>query len=333
MKEFVTKKSNYVVCEDIIETFRNSFIDFVFVFSYFHDVMHLGSCYMDNIKTKIINDNPRFLNMYNMQNVNYLIRSINDINDNNNRYNEYYFDKYQTVYRMHDNGNFFRLYSTLVNWNNNPLYNKDSRNLHLFKTNTRKLRGSVTHDMTLYVRGLTWTGEKAIDTVADMANEIGEFDFKKLFKIDILSPRNNQFFRLMCNCYKNWLFRNSGYNGIENFSDISKLFDTDFFYDHIIDTLSLIHQKYSYEFPDNGTQYKESKIFDNYEFRIQTRKSLETYYQTLETENPHIYHSYGPYTNYKFFFENGTVKIISEKPRNFRQGITNGFGTSASNII
>ena len=178
---------------------------------------------------KIVNDNPRFLNMYNLSNVNYLIRSINDINDNNNRYNEFYFNKYQTIYRLHEDGNFFRLYATLINWNNNPLFNKDMRNLQLFKRETDKLRGTVTHEKTMMVRGLTWTGEKTIDTVADMANEIGQFDFSKLLKIENLSPRNVQFFKLMCNCFKNWMFRNAGFNGLESFSDIGRLFDTDFF--------------------------------------------------------------------------------------------------------
>ena len=54
LKEFVMKKTNYLVCEDVIETFRNNFIDFVFVFTYFHDVMHLGSSYMDDIKKKLL---------------------------------------------------------------------------------------------------------------------------------------------------------------------------------------------------------------------------------------------------------------------------------------
>ena len=217
IKEFVQNKSNYVISDDIVETFRNSFIDFIYVFTYYHDVFHLSSCFMDSIKTKIINDNPRFLNNFNMHKVNGLVRSISRQNANNNRYNEYFFDKYQTVYRMHDNGNFFRLYSTLVNWNNNPLFNKDTRNLHMFKNMTRRFRGSVTDAMTLEIRGLTWTGEKTIDTVADMANEIGQFDFTKLFKMIVLGPRQNKFFRLMINCFKNWLFRNAGYNGMECF--------------------------------------------------------------------------------------------------------------------
>lgn len=190
---------------------------------------------------------------------------------------------------MHDNGNFFRLYSTLVNWNNNPLFNKDTKNLNLFKQTARRLKGSITDDMLTEVRGLNFTGEKNIDTVSSMAAEIGDFDFCKLFKMNIPSSRNAEFLRLMSNCFKNWLFRNSGLNGLETFSDISKLLDPDFFYDHMIETLGLIHQKYQYEFPDNGMQYKYSKIFENYDFKIQTRKSLESYYQDLELRTPKVY--------------------------------------------
>ena len=133
LKQFVCKKSNYLFPDDIIETFRNSFVDFVFVFSYYHEIMHMESSYIETIKTKIINDNPRFLNMFNMENINYLMHFITTINDNNNRYTEFFFNKEQTCYRMHDNGNCFRLYSTLVNWNNNPLFNKDTKNLNMFK--------------------------------------------------------------------------------------------------------------------------------------------------------------------------------------------------------
>ena len=93
----------------------------------------MESSYIETIKTKIINDNPRFLNMFNMENINYLMHFITTINDNNNRYTEFFFNKEQTCYRMHDNGNCFRLYSTLVNWNNNPLFNKDTKNLNMFK--------------------------------------------------------------------------------------------------------------------------------------------------------------------------------------------------------
>ena len=138
---------------------------------------------------------------------------------------------------MHDNGNFFRLYSTLVNWNNNPLFNKDTNNLHMFKQTVRRLNGPITDVMLTEVRGLNFTGEKNIDTVTSMATEIGDFDFSKLFKMNILSTKNAEFFRLMCNCYKNWLFRNSGLNGLQTFSDISKLLDPDFFYDHVVETV------------------------------------------------------------------------------------------------
>ena len=138
---------------------------------------------------------------------------------------------------MHDNGNFFRLYSTLVNWNNNPLFNKDTNNLHMFKQTVRRLNGPITDVMLTEVRGLNFTGEKNIDTVTSMATEIGDFDFSKLFKMNILSTKNAEFFRLMCNCYKNWLFRNSGLNGLQTFSDISKLLDPDFFYYHVVETV------------------------------------------------------------------------------------------------
>ena len=97
----------------------------------------------------------------------------------------------------------------------------------------------------------------------------------------------------------------------------------------MIETLGLIHQKYQYEFADSGMQNKFSKIFENYDFKIQTRKSLEAYYRDLELRTPKVYESRKPYTTYKFYFENSTIKIISEKPRNFRQGITNGMGTTA----
>ena len=97
LREFVSKKSNHVTSEEAIETFRNTFIDFVYVFTYYHDVMHLESDYMDDIKKKIVSDNPRFLNTYNPRNTNYLMRFIREVNDNNNRYNEFYFNKYQTI--------------------------------------------------------------------------------------------------------------------------------------------------------------------------------------------------------------------------------------------
>ena len=332
LKEFVVKKSNYLISGETVESFRNNFIDFIYVFTYYHDIMHLNSSYMDEIKKKIVTDNPRFLNSYNTHNVTNLLRSISDVNDNNNRYNEFFFNKYQTIYRLHEDGNFFRLYSMLVNWNNNPLFNKDMRNIALYKRECEKLRGTITHEKSMIVKGLTWTGEKGIDTMADMANEIGEYDLRKLFKVNNLSSRNQQFFKLMANCFKNWLFTNSGFNGLDNFSDIGRLLDTDFFYEHVIDTLKLIHTKYTYEFIDEGTHYKESKLFENYAFRIQTRKSLESYYSNLELERPTTYTSNGPFTSYKYFFENGTIKIISEKPRNFRAGFENGLGTSATNF-
>lgn len=331
LKEFVVRKCNYNVTEDIVESFRNNFIDFVFVFTYYHDIMHMNSAFMDEIKKKIVDSNPRYLNSYTEHNVINLIRTIADVNDNNNRYNEFYFNKYQTIYRLHEDGNFFRLYSILVNWNNNPLFNKNMRNIAQFRRDCEKLRGEVTHEKSELVRGFNWTGEKVIDTMASFASEIGDYDLKKLFKLDNLSPNNQQFFKLMANCFKNWLFVNSGFNGMENFSDISRLLDSDFFLDHVIDTLKLVHTKYTYEFIDNGTQYKESKLFENYAFRIETRKSLERYYQNLEMERPTVYTSYGPFTTYKFLFENGTVKIMSEKARNFRRGTENGFGTTATN--
>ena len=331
LKEFIIKKCNHNITEDTVESFRNNFIDFVFVFTYYHDIMHLNSAFIDEIKKKIIDDNPRYFNSYTESNLINLLASIADINDNNNRYNEIYFNKYQSIYRLHEDGNFFRLYSILVNWNNNPLFNKNMRNIASFKRDCEKLRGEITHEKTELVKGFTWTGEKVIDTVASMATEIGDYDLRKLFKLDILSPRNQQFFKLIANCFKNWLFVNSGFNGMENFSDISRLLDTDFFQEHVIDTLKLVHTKYTYEFLDNGTRYKESKLFENYAFRIQTRKSLESYYHNLEMERPTVHTSYGPFTSYKFLFENGTVKIMSEKVRNFRAGIVNGFGTTATN--
>ena len=97
LKQFVVKKSNYLFPDDMIENFRISFIDFVYVFSYYHDIMHMESSYMETIKTKIINDNPRFLNMFNMSNVNSLIFYLKSINDNNNRYSEFFLIKNKHV--------------------------------------------------------------------------------------------------------------------------------------------------------------------------------------------------------------------------------------------
>lgn len=99
----------------------------------------------------------------------------------------------------------------------------------MFKQTVRRLKGPITDEILTEVRGLNFTREKNIDTVTSIAAEIGDFDFLKLFKRNILTSRNAEFFRLMSNCFKNWLFRNSGLNGLETFSDISKLLDPDFF--------------------------------------------------------------------------------------------------------
>ena len=88
------------------------------------------------------------------------------------------------------------------------------------------------------------------------------------------------------------------------------------------ETLSLIHQKYQFNFTDD-MQYKFSKLFENYDFKIETRRSLETYYTNLELTQPKMYNSYGPYTHYKFVLENNTVRILSEKAGNFRQHCIN----------
>lgn len=95
------------------------------------------------------------------------------------------------MYRLRENSNFFRLYSTLLNWNNNPLFNKDRFNLNLFETTAKNLRGPVTSDMLAEVRGLNWNGEKDIDHIKDVAVEIDNMDFKKLFKMGQLNTRNS----------------------------------------------------------------------------------------------------------------------------------------------
>ena len=133
------------------------------------------------------------------------------------------------MYRLRENSNFFRLYSTLLNWNNNPLFNKDRFNLNLFETTVKNLRGPVTSDMLAEVRGLNWNGEKDIDHIKDVAVEIDNMDFKKLFKMGQLNTRNSQFFTLMSNCFKNWLFHNSGLQGMETLANIDKLLDPHFF--------------------------------------------------------------------------------------------------------
>ena len=63
MKQFVTKKTNFCITDDFMESFRPTIIDFIYVFSYYNEVMHLTSPYMDSIRNKIISDNPRFLNV------------------------------------------------------------------------------------------------------------------------------------------------------------------------------------------------------------------------------------------------------------------------------
>ena len=130
--------------------------------------MHLTSPYMDSIRTKITSDNRRFLNIYNQHNINYLLRTVRSLHDNNNRYNEYYFDKFLTVYRLRDNSNFLRLYSTLLNWNNNPLFNKYQKNLHYFEETTKKLKGTVISEMAAEVRGYCLSNPRqTISTLTD----------------------------------------------------------------------------------------------------------------------------------------------------------------------
>ena len=101
--------------------------------------------------------------------------------------------------------------------------------MRLFETTAKLLKGPVTDEMLAEVRGLNWTGEKSIDTIKDVAVEIDNMDFRKLFKTSELNTRNSQFFILISNCFKNWLFRNSGLLGLETIRDLDKLFDTDFF--------------------------------------------------------------------------------------------------------
>ena len=86
------------------------------------------------------------------------------------------------------------------------------------------------------------------------------------------------------------------------------------------ETLALIHQKYQYNFPDD-MQYKYSKRFENYDFKMETRRSLEQYYSNLEITDPKVYHSYGPYTHYKFVFENNSIIILSEKYGCYRRQV------------
>ena len=110
MKEFVTRKTNHCIVDDFLESFRSPFIDFIYVYTYYYQIVHMKSPYMESIRSKVIADNSRFLNLYNTHNISYILKTVRNLNDKNNRYNEYYFDKFSTVYRLRENSNFLRLY-------------------------------------------------------------------------------------------------------------------------------------------------------------------------------------------------------------------------------
>lgn len=225
-----------------------------------------------------------------------------------NRYNEHYFDELNTFWRLKQNTNFLRLYTMLINWNNNPLYLKDEDRLHLFQEAcVDKISGDITKEKELIVTGYNYNGESLICTEAQVGIEIEKINIIKLFNFDSVNGDNLKFFSLMVNAFKNFLFHYSGLKGIQTLDDISyKLMDKNFFYEHVIEVLNFIKKPLPHIFEH---KYNFSSIFSNYNQRCVSRIAKNLEHSVEESEFQYSY--YNMYGFYNYTIENNNVNIKS----------------------
>ena len=91
--EWVSECTNWIVRDDEIESFRNTFIDFLYLFQYFHDVTHFQSRNVDQIFNAIKEFNSEyFWPVANMNDMKHIRKFLNQQMINRNCYTELYFN-------------------------------------------------------------------------------------------------------------------------------------------------------------------------------------------------------------------------------------------------
>ena len=127
--EWVSETPNWIVRPDEIDSYRQTFIDFLFLFQYFHNVTHYQSRKVDII----FNDIKEFNSEYfwpatNMNDMKHIRKFLKNQQINRNCYTELYFNSKLVTEELMNNTHFLRLYSSLIKFNNNPNFRKFKEN-------------------------------------------------------------------------------------------------------------------------------------------------------------------------------------------------------------
>ena len=231
---WVTQCPNWIVRNDDIESYRTRFIDFLYLFQYFHDVVHFQSRNVDKIFDSIKAFNSEyFWPASNMHDMKHIKKFLNTQIINRNCYTEVYFNPKIVTDELMANTHFLRLYSSLTSFNNNPHFRKFKDNLELFNNSIKHFEDEDHERVTDYINALNLNGEKIVLTRDLMWLTIDNICLGRIFKIYQLNMDDSDFFMLMNLAFKNFLYQNSGVNSISTLQNMIDIIQPDLIEDTV----------------------------------------------------------------------------------------------------
>ena len=286
--EWITQCPNWIVRDDDIECYRNRFIDFLYIFQYFHDVVHFQSRNVDKILNSIKEFNSEyFWPAANMHDMKYIRKFLNTQIINRNCYTEIYFNSKIVTDELMSNTYFLRLYSSLVGLNNNPNFRKFKDNLELFNNSIKHFEDEDHERVEDYINALNVNGEKYVLTRDLMFLAIDNLSMARIFKVYKLNKNDSEFFMLMNIAFKNFLFANSGVNSISSLQNMIDIIQPDIIEDTVNNYLASISNlwirpnTYKTNWPYNAIKFcsltkdvRGKAIMTKSMQRLQDKKSL-----------------------------------------------------------
>ena len=226
--EWVCETTNWLVRPDDIEIYRNSFIDFLYLFQYFHNLVHFQSGNVDEVFKSIKDFNSEyFWTVTNMNDMKHIRRFLKTQSINRNCYTELYFNSKKVNEDLINNTHFLRLYSSLVRFNNNPNFRKFKDNLELFHNSIKHFEDEDHERVEDHINASNINGEKYMLTRQLMWVAIDNCCLGRLFKVYKLNQKDCDFFMLMNIAFKNFLFNNSGINSISTLQNMLDIINPD----------------------------------------------------------------------------------------------------------